>query len=260
MSDSLLQDYVVPICSAEASDGKATLIRLLGTAFFIDGAGTFLTASHVLEKLPRASPSLRHGLVAKSADVRRSNVFAPLRNWESAPKPHDIAIGKIEFPSRSWFSIPRKSFQSPWKDVATIGYPEAALNTDADSFNIHYRTLKGYIQRFVEAGEIAPIRPHPDCYELSFQITAGMSGAPLFTSDNNAQQLIGVCVGSHDSEIATYRSTVVEEDGHTLEEKSVKVEQIGIAQSIIPLLGWRPRVLGGRTIGEVITPTESTVT
>ena len=35
MRESLLQDYVIPICSAEMSAGAAQLRRLLGTAFFM---------------------------------------------------------------------------------------------------------------------------------------------------------------------------------------------------------------------------------
>ena len=64
-----------------------------------------------------------------------------------------------------------------------MGYPETALNTSAGNFNIHARMLKGYVQRLVAAGEISLIAPHPACYELSFPVTLGMSGAPLFAAE-----------------------------------------------------------------------------
>ena len=66
MRESLLQDYVIPICSVEMSAGAAQLRRLLGTAFFINGEGVFLTARHVLQGIPQAQfHELVYGLCIK---------------------------------------------------------------------------------------------------------------------------------------------------------------------------------------------------
>ena len=183
MRESLRQDYVIPICSAEMSGGAAQLRGLLGTAFFINGEGVFLTARHVVQGLPQVqSHELVYGLCIKSEDKPATNVFAFLRGWESAPEPHDIALGRVDARSRSWFSRPKGTGAAPWRDVAAIGYPETALNIAAGNFNIHARRLKGYVQRLVDAGEIELIAPHPGLYELSFAVTSGMSGAPLFAA------------------------------------------------------------------------------
>ena len=134
-----------------------------------------------------------------------------------------------------------------------MGYPETALNITAEHFNIHLRTQKGYIQRLVNAGELQTLGSHPDCFELSFPITSGMSGSPLFTSDNNKQQLIGVCVGSHSAEVVDYVSSEINDDGEVFKERHLKVEQIGIAEDINPLLTWKPDMLDGMSLGEAIT-------
>ena len=140
-----------------------------------------------------------------------------------------------------------------------LGYPETALNTAAGNFNIHARMLKGYVQRLVDAGEIELIAPHPDCYELSFPVTSGMSGAPLFATEGDRQELLGICVGSYSAEVTEYHSTLVEDDGRRLEERSVKVEQIGIAESLYPLLEWTPDIPGGRSLAALIASSETTL-
>lgn len=255
MRQDLLQDYLVPICSAEHKGKVALLRRLLGTAFFINEQGLFLTAKHVMQAIdlhPRQN--CLYGINVKSAGEPHANMFVAIQRWEGAPQPFDVAIGQVFFQSRSWFEIRDEKLEAGWKDVAAMGYPETALNVTPEHFNIHLRMLKGYIQRFVRAGELQIRSPHPDCYELSFQITAGMSGAPLFTTENNKQQLIGVCVGSVSAELVDYASSHVEDDGRELNEKRVKVEQIGLAESIFPLLSWRPEMLGGHSLGEAIRP------
>ena len=254
--NDLLQDYVTPICSADMSAGKAELRRLLGTAFFINDNGLFLTARHVLEGTVKAS-NCRHlfGMIVKSQAEQATSQFAIIQKWEPAPEPYDIAIGKVNFGSRSWFSVPHDFMRNPWVDIATLGYPETALNTAEGNFMIHVRALKGYVQRFVRKDEIELIRPHPDCYELSFPITTGMSGAPLFLEHSiDRQELIGVCVGSYSSEVTDYQSRRVCEDGKVSEERSVKLEQIGIAVAIFPLLNWKPKMLRNLSLGDLVLP------
>ena len=257
MRESLLQDYVIPICSAERFKGSVSLRQLLGTAFFINNAGVFLTAKHVLQQIDKdTSGGVDYGLCVKSQNATAADMFAPLKSWEVAPEPYDIAIGTVDAGSRAWFSRPEESRATPWKDVATLGYPETALNTSAGNFNVHPRMLKGYIQRLVDAGEIDLIAPHPICYELSFPVTSGVSGAPLFATNNNRQDLIGVCVGSYSAEVTDYRSTYVDDDGSRHEERSVKVEQIGIAECIFSLLEWTPGIFGQQSLAELVSPSE----
>ena len=189
MREILLQDCIVPVCAAEVRGGHAELRRLEGTAFFINENGVFVTARHVLEPVAEdKSFDLVWGLNVKSLDKSAANRFAHLQIWESAPYPFDVAVGKIHTRSLSWFSIPRKLHISPWQDVATQGYPKTAIHKAQDVLNINMRCLKGYILRDVQAGTELT-RPHPDCYELSFPIAKGMSGAPLFVANNGRQEV-----------------------------------------------------------------------
>lgn len=44
-----LQSYVFPICLYRLIDGKANIQELIGSGFFINDRGCFLTAKHVIE-------------------------------------------------------------------------------------------------------------------------------------------------------------------------------------------------------------------
>ena len=68
------------------------------------------------------------------------------------------------------------------------------------------------------------------------------------------QELIGVCVGSYSAEVTDYQSTHVHEDGKVFEERSVKLEQIGIAVAIFPLLKWKPEMLENLSLGGLMRP------
>lgn len=129
-----------------------------------------------------------------------------------------------------------------------MGYPEMALNVTSTLFNVHMRMLKGYVQRPIRSGEIPMLSGYPDCYELSFPITTGMSGSPLFTTDRGKQQLAGICIGSWSNEIVDHVYEEVDEDGKRFQEKRLKVEQAGLAIQILPLLSWKPALLGGMSL------------
>lgn len=252
MRESTLQDFIVPICRARVSANLAVLERLEGTAFFMNDGGIFLTAKHVLE-VAEGSGTIR-GLNVKGED-RTSNFFAKLIDVEFAPEPFDVAIGKVNYRSRSWFS-PYRGEVTGWSEVATLGYPESALNIEPNKFNIHLRFLKGYVQRLIESDELPSHKPHPPCFELSFPIPNGLSGAPLFLARGmDRQELIGIFVKSFDSEVVIDAITEIEENGAQFKEKRSRVEQYGIAHSLLALLEWRPALLQGKNLSDVILRT-----
>ena len=89
--------------------------------------------------------------------------------------------------------------------------------------------------------------------ELSFAVPAGLSGAPLFLPDaGEKHSLLGVCVSSHESETQEHIYEEIDEDGGIFRERRLRVEQFGIAHSLAPLADWRPQVLRGKTLKEVL--------
>lgn len=255
--DPLLQEFVIPICQVKLIAGGVNIEKLFGTAFFINANGVFLTAKHVIENAAAATNGydIRYGLITKSDTQFGKSVFVWIQEFEFAPHPFDVAIGIANPHSKCFFSIPTQEKIEGWQDVATFGYPETAINIDVEKFNIHLRHLKGYIQRPIPADELPVGRPHPDSFELSFPITNGLSGSPLFIPKGSViQEIVGVCVKSFESEIVIDSVTDIDESGKVLTEKRAKVEQYGIAESIFPLLDWTPKLLGGKSIRQTMTP------
>ena len=117
MRAPFLQDYVVPVCQAEVSANNAKLTRLEGTAFFINRDGFFLTAGHVLRVVMADSSGLTWGLNLMGL-TSNHNFFAHLGEIDFAPTPFDIGIGRVNYPSQSWFSPYSADGARGWTDVA----------------------------------------------------------------------------------------------------------------------------------------------
>jgi hypothetical protein len=245
--ETVLEEYVVPICRVAQVGSSAKIKAMLGTAFFINGSGVFLTAGHVADTVSHAVAGQWVGLNVK--DEAGRNVVSRIAHIERARPPHDVAIGTIDRKSQSWFNVRRRDV-TLWAEVATLGYPDAALNVTPAAFNIATRGLKGTVTRVIAANEVPQLIPHPPCLELSFAVPKGMSGAPLFRPIAG-QVLVGVCVGSIAAEVSEYGHTEVREDGKEFSEKRLRVEEYGLAHSLEPLFDWRPSILS-RELGASI--------
>jgi hypothetical protein len=259
-SMNYLEEIVIPICLYKEENNQAKLISLCGTAFFINNLGIFLTARHVIENAKATSleKNLKIGLNVKGNNPKNNNnVICPLLQYDFAPEGFDIAIGTIKYLTESAFHW-GKTEPSIWKEIATVGYPEAALiRLSCGSVFIPTRGHRGYIQRLIEPNELPHLGKHHKLLELSFPITKGLSGAPLFYRENNRNYLAGVCIGSYSSEIVDYANELTEitKEGEkeVTKEKKVKIIECGITQDIKDLENWKPELLSGSTLRGVMS-------
>ncbi|MCZ4428869.1 serine protease [Agrobacterium sp. SOY23] len=247
-----LQSYVVPVCLFEDRVSSIFAHSLVGTAFFINSSGVFLTASHVLEQaaaMAKARDQLV-GLVVKiQVDGTTKNGVVLVDNFENAPAPHDIAIGKVPVVTSTHLTL--ETFDiDVWKDVATFGYPLSALGGEPEDFRINLRAHKGYIQRITKPQDMK-IGRHPDGFELSFNISPGMSGSPIFIYRDGNDLVVGVSVSSFRGETTESEISEVLDDGRLFTEKRVRIEEYGFAHDIRGLLDWKPSLFGGRTLLEL---------
>ena len=192
-----LQSYVIPVCLYEEQSGAVFIREFLGTAFFVNSRGLFLTAAHVLKNalLRSTTTGWKIGLCQNGEEgLSPNSVMCPIREYEFAEKPYDIAIGISTMPSETLLTLTQLEV-SAWQDVATLGYPSSIAGGDVERFDIGLRCLKGYVQRVVQPGEIK-VAFHPISFELSFPVSSGLSGSPLFVHRTPKDILVGVCVGS----------------------------------------------------------------
>jgi hypothetical protein len=230
--------------------GFRFLDRLHGTGFFISNDGFCLTARHVIE-VGGADCDQNGGElgICPIKDDGAGSWVAKIIDQEFAPEPFDIALLRTQHMSHTFFRINDCQVDN-WKDVATSGYPAGIVRQEAGRFFMQQRAHKGYIQRLIPPNTLPNKQRHPRCFELSFPITLGLSGSPLFVHAGSFDYLVGVCVGTVESRIVAYETLEYQDNAMKLHEKVAKIEEFGIAESMDPLLDWKPRLFGGPTLRE----------
>jgi hypothetical protein len=244
--------FVLPVCTFSIKAGEAAIEQAFGTAFLINGLGYFMTAAHVIEQALRASEKSGHtiGLLGKANDGENAdNVFLPILWQETAPKPFDVAIGHLPYKAPT-LAIFGELKAASWQDVACIGYPTSAITRDIGVW-INVRTLKGYIQRNTAPRDIH-FGEHPNGFELSFQVSPGMSGGPVFVMTPSGFHVIGVAVSSFRGVTTEAEYSEVLEDGTVFKETRLRIEEFGLAHDIAGLLDWKPSALDGQSLRDIV--------
>lgn len=253
----LLQSFVAPIYTYKMnSEGVPQAIQLQGSGFFL-GVGTLITAAHVLINAQTEINAGRADGVCSSPRVLgndgvEQNLFIKISNPECAPHPYDIAVAITDYTvvSDRHFNTINVAIAD---DVATLGYPESSVQINNGTIYVQARVHKGYVQRVVPQNRLVIGEENPKLYELSFAVTKGMSGSPLLTTQDNKEHVVGVCVGTHSSELLDYLSKDIEEDGTTFSEKHFRILEYGIAHDLISLYSWSPGILKGKTLADICT-------
>lgn len=247
-----LETYMVPVCRFEPGASNAFIRAFHGTAFFVNSVGVFMTARHVFET--GSNSVTQHGGflgLCVRPPSGGGNVAAKILSVDHADPPYDISIGICNGSFPTLLAV-QPADVTTWRDVATFGYPETALNVSPQAFWIYGRGFKGYVHRLVKRGEFAA-GGHPDTFEVSFSMPPGLSGAPLFLHAQPRDVVVGVCVGANRAEAVDFQYEEILEGGEIRREKRLRIEEYGIAHDIRPLLGWKPAVLRGRTLAEATT-------
>lgn len=257
---TFLQSVVAPVGIYIETPEQILVQQIFGTGFFIDASGHFLTARHVLDaaKADAAAINAKLGIFPMQVvGDQKVNLTAPIVEIENAPLPFDITLGRAPYHCKTFFELARREVEV-WQDVATMGYPTNTSEKTAAQYRIQQRAHKGYIQRCIPS-ERMTVGTHPDCFEVNFPITEGMSGAPLFIHRGALDDLIGICVGSVRSQIVDYQSLELTEDGGKYSEKTMRIEEYGIAHDIRGLLDWKPVMLAGKSLFETSSNIAQTV-
>ena len=162
--------------------------------------------------------------------------IAPVLEDEAAPEPYDACLLQTDYLNRRTFL----TFGGPpvevWQDVATCGYPINALTGPPEALFLNLRAHRGYVQRILKPDDL-PFGPHPAGFELSFLLSRGLSGAPLFVKGKFKDIAIGICTSSMRSETIENQRTEVLEGGETYRELQLRIDEFGVAQDLRPLSG-----------------------
>ncbi|WP_069908902.1 S1 family peptidase [Devosia insulae] len=230
----------MPICTYSTKSGNATIERLVGTAFLISSDGFFITASHVVTEAQAIveGTASRIGIVGKDDNGKSTkSIVAQLEWYHTAPEPYDITLGHSAYMSETPFRLSDREV-SVWQDVATYGYPVSAIGGDISGLRLNLRAQKGYVQRTTAPSDMH-IGNHPNGLELSFLVSPGLSGAPIFINHKDHMEVIAVAVASYKTETTEAELVEVLDDGAEYRERILRIEQFGFAHSLAGLKGWK---------------------
>lgn len=247
-----LQSVVAPICRYTVADNTIKGEQLHGIGFLVASDGVFLTARHVLSKA--ALDIEKNGgflgiFPIQIVDGKQKSLHISIARFETAADPYDIAIFGTSYRANTFLHLGNPEIEV-WQDCATMGYPASVVNKTPNEFQLQQRGHKGHIQRVIPAGRLQPGN-HPSCFELSFSITDGLSGSPLFIQRSNRSLVIGVCIGSHESRVVKYQDVTVKDGSQEIRESVARLEEFGIAHDLRSLLDWSPDCLDGKCLGEI---------
>jgi S1-C subfamily serine protease len=225
----LMEMIVFPIIKALYYGNGTEVHTLIGTGFFFDSTGLFLTARHVFEDRGSAfdlegasglavycvhSVDLARKMVARRIDV-------------SSVKTHretDIAAGRVE---KNQFGQANDSItQSDLRLTAhfnhmtstdipvgtrvwTVAYPLATISNQPGHVQIHSQSdaYEGQITAHYPGGRDRGLMHWP-CYETDMEIKKGASGGPVFVAGSGGV-VFGVNCTGFDPHSVSYVSSLV---------------------------------------------------
>ena len=134
-----LGGLVFPIVSGTPRDGFFAVDRFIGTGFWIDSKGHFLTCKHVLEGLKEGqNPAIAQPFGNKT------DRFIRVLASEAHPK-FDMAVGTAACSTPTKFLPPRLGTILPGLNVSAFGFTE--WGKSGQSLSIDVRYLKGHVSR-----------------------------------------------------------------------------------------------------------------
>jgi len=223
-----LSGYIFPIVSgtphvnSEPPHERVFKIdRSLGSGFWVDNQGHFLTCKHVLQELtPGQCPAIGQPF----GDARDRHI----RVVESKMHPTlDMAMGTAQPSSPSQFLPPHLLDIFPGLDVTAFGFTEWGKLDD--SLNIDVRYLKGHVTR--TSTEPSGL-PTPYVVEVSFGCPSGFSGAPLLADF----QVVGMLYGNVETKIQGYSLNEVQDGDKQYRETAYRIYEYGLCHRISDLV------------------------
>lgn len=209
-----IADYVFPIVSATQGDKMLKIDRFLGSGFWIDSKGHFLTCRHIFDELKDGQVPA----IAQPFGDNRDRYIPILHDTHHAK--YDIALGTARVKEPTSFLMPYEGTFSPGLDVAAFGFTDWG-KTDK-SLQIDVRYLKGHI---VRTSEDSLGLPTAQVVELSFGSPSGFSGTPLLVDF----QFSGMLYSNIETKLQSYSINEVINGNSEFREITYRIYEYGIA-------------------------------
>ncbi len=213
MNSLYVEDVIVPIISIPDKDQSK--FAFLGTGFYLDTTGYFITCKHVVEAIQEDCQ-----LNIYQLGTKRTLKFDIL----SIHDKFDLALCKSKSPGQfNPWPIVNEEYVKVGVDIETYGYWHEPVGVDEIPFNTRY--MKGYI-----TGKTRSF-PYNDSFELSFPVLFGISGSPLIyhspvEGESRTKPCIAGCVyGSREAKVVKHSQEI--DSSHTVE--TARITELGLA-------------------------------
>lgn len=222
MTDKLFQldGYIFPIFSVTEGEEILHVHKFLGTGFWVDTEGHFLTCKHIFDSLETGQlPAIGQPF------GQQGDRFIPILKSNSHPK-FDISVGQAP---KSAVGGVLKKYERAFGlglDVQAFGYTNAGRM--ADLYQLDVRLLRGYISRHTEDSLGLP---SPSLIEVSFGSPSGFSGSPLLVNT----EVVGVMYRNLESKLESYSVSETKEGQSEFREVAYRIYEYGIAHRLSDL-------------------------
>jgi Trypsin-like peptidase domain len=223
MPDQLFQlgGYIFPIFSVTKGKEILHVQQFLGTGFWVDKEGHFLTCKHIFESLEVGQlPAIGQPFGQKT------DRFIPILKSDSHPK-FDISVGQA--PKKTVGGVLKK-YEGTFGlglDVQAFGFTTAGKVVG--SYQLDVRLLRGYVTRH---SDDSLGLPSPSLIEVSFGSPSGFSGSPLLVDT----EVVGVLYRNLESKLESYSVNEVTEGQSQFREVAYRIYEYGIAHRLSDIL------------------------
>ena len=215
--------YLFPIFAVTKAESGVKVKRFLGSGFWLDEKGHFLTCKHVLDGLSDDQlPAIGHPF------GDRREFFTPILS-STAHATYDVAVGLAPASAVKGVLTRYQGSLGIGLDVQAFGFTDAGK--EHSSHNLDVRLLRGYVSRF---SEDALGLPSPSLMEISFGSPSGFSGTPLLVG----REVVGMMYRNVESKIEAYSISDTTEGNSQYKEVAYRIYEYGIAHSLESLSGF----------------------
>jgi hypothetical protein len=206
--------YVFPIVSATQGEKILSIDRFIGSGFWIDSKGHFLTCKHVFDELKDGQvPAIAHPFGDK-----RDRYTPIIQNTHH--KHFDMALGTAAVKKPTPFLLPYEGTFSAGLDVSAFGFTDWGKANR--SLQIDVRYLKGHI---VRTSEESLGLPSAQVVEISFGSPSGFSGTPLLCDF----KFTGMLYSNIESKLQSYSVNEVVDGDKEFREIAYRIYEYGVA-------------------------------
>ncbi len=220
-----ISEFVFPIVSGTLERDLFLVDRFIGSGFWVDNKGHFLTCRHVFEEVKEG----QYPAIAQPFGDKRDR-YIPVVQSECHPQ-YDMAMGSARLAHPSKFLPLHAGHIVPGTNVSAFGFTE--WGKSGQSLQIDVRYLKGHITRTSEESQGLPTAR---IVEVSFGSPSGFSGTPLLVDF----KIAGMLYNNIETKLQGYSVSEVRDGNNEYRETAYRIYEYGLshhANDLVSFLG-----------------------